>query len=60
MDILDDITGEAKEIAAVNSWLTYGEPLHRMREFGVTIKELDILDEARLTPDQIIAVIRVV
>jgi hypothetical protein len=58
LDILDDISGEAKEIYAVNPWLTYGEPLHRMREFGVTIKEMDLLDEARLTADQAVVVIR--
>ena len=57
LDILDDCTGEATEIAKINPWLTYGEPLHRMREFGVTLKELDMLDETRCVGDQILAVV---
>jgi hypothetical protein len=36
-----------------NSWLTYGEPMHRLREFGVLIKEIDMLDSNKLSLDQI-------
>jgi hypothetical protein len=52
MDVLDDPLGEAKEIHSVNRWLTYGEPLHRLREFGVTAKELDLIDEALLSMEE--------
>ena len=45
MDVLDDLTGEAAEIAEHNSWLTYGAPLHRLREWGCSHKLFDVLDE---------------
>jgi hypothetical protein len=52
MDILDDLKGEAEEIAENNNWLVYGEPLHRLREWGIIIKEFDLLDEAKLSSEQ--------
>lgn len=56
MDVIDDFFGESKEIHAVNPWITYGEPLHRMREFGVTLKELDNIDEKALSHDEMLKV----
>eukprot|EP01006_Ploeotia_vitrea_P046618 TRINITY_DN67042_c0_g1_i2.p1 TRINITY_DN67042_c0_g1~~TRINITY_DN67042_c0_g1_i2.p1 ORF type:complete len:330 (-),score=14.24 TRINITY_DN67042_c0_g1_i2:109-1098(-) len=53
LEILDDLTSEAKEVNEKNNWFTYGEPLHLLRQFGINIKELDMLDESTLTPDQI-------
>lgn len=53
MDILDDLKGEAEEIFEHNPWITYGQPLHQMREFGISsVKEFDLLDEAALTAEQ--------
>jgi len=49
MDVLDDLFGEAEEVHRHNPWLVYGEPLHRLREFGSLSRELDLLDE-RLVP----------
>jgi hypothetical protein len=59
IDVLDDLVryaishhlycsywiSEAQEVARANPWLTYGEQLHRMREFGVTLPELDLIDD---------------
>ena len=53
MDVLDDLSGEATEIHNVNPWITYGLPLHRLREFGVPVKEMDMLDEQKLSFDQL-------
>jgi predicted P-loop ATPase/GTPase len=52
MDVIDDPVGEAKEIYGFNRWFTYGEPLHRLREFGMTVKELDLIDEGPLSMEQ--------
>ena len=41
----------------MNGWLHYGEPMHRLREFGATIKELDLIDEAALSSEQMRVVV---
>jgi hypothetical protein len=48
MDVLDDFVGEAQEVMKKNPWLTYSVPVHRFREFGVHLKEFDLLDEKPL------------
>lgn len=53
MDVIDDLSGEAIEIHRHNPWLGYGESLQRLREFGVHLKELDLLDEGPLSLEQV-------
>lgn len=52
MEVLDDFQSEAESVHSFNSWLTYGLPLHRFREFGCTVSEFDLLNERALTPDE--------
>ena len=33
LEVLDDLTNEGTEINKVNNWFTYGEPLHKLREW---------------------------
>ena len=47
--VLDDVEAEATEVKENNSWLTYGEPLHRAREFGVMVPAIDALNERLLS-----------
>lgn len=53
LDVLDDFVGEAKEIHSKNKWLTYGMPIHRFREGGFRCRLADLLDERKLTKDEL-------
>lgn len=44
MDVLDDLVQDARQVERVNPWLRYGDELHRMREFGASFKEMDLID----------------
>jgi hypothetical protein len=57
MDILDDFEGEAREIHEHNPWLVYGQPLNYLREWGITLKEFDLLDESKLSSEQMRSII---
>lgn len=57
MDVVQNITAESAEIHVFNPWLNYSEPLHRLREGGLSQKEVDFLDEAKLSGEQILAVV---
>jgi len=40
------------QVAAVNGWLNYGDEMHRLREFGASFKEMDLIDESALGSEQ--------
>ena len=53
IDVMDDIEGEFKEIRSFNPCLEYLAPLHQFRESGVRIADLDLIDERKLSANQI-------
>lgn len=52
VDVIDDHKGDAEQVMQHNGWLTYGEPMHRIREFGASMKEFDIVDELPMSSEQ--------
>lgn len=53
IEVLDDFVSEAKEIYGHNRWLNYGLPLHRIREMGFHDSLLDLLDETKLSKEEL-------
>jgi hypothetical protein len=60
LDVLDDTAGEGKEVRKVNPWLSYGEVLHRVREFGCAPKVFDFLDERPLHVGEAAEVVKLI
>ena len=60
MDVIADITEEATQVYQYNPWLTFSLPMHRMREFGASSKDMDLIDERLLSPEQMLSVVSVV
>ncbi len=59
LDIIDDPVGEAQAVHEYNPWLNYAMPMHRMREFGTKMKELDMIDERALSAGQMMKVCKI-
>jgi hypothetical protein len=53
LEVLDDFISEAKEVVEHNTWLNYGLPLHRIREMGFSHRLFDLLDERKLSVDEL-------
>lgn len=53
LEVLDDVRAEAAEVRRINPWLTYGAPLHMLRELGCPNVAFDQLDEKLCTPSQL-------
>lgn len=53
LEVLDDVFGEAAEVAQHNDWLAYGPALHAARLFGLQHKLFDELDEREMAPSAI-------
>jgi hypothetical protein len=60
LDVLDDYVSEAKEVYECNPWLTYGIQLHRMREFGLVSKEIDLIDEKKIRGTEIWSYVNII
>lgn len=54
VEVLDDFVAEAKEVNRKNPWLNYALPLHRLRETGAKHRVFDLLDERRLSKDELL------
>ena len=53
LEVLDDFAAEAQEVHEHNKWLNYGLPIHRIREKGFHHRLFDLLDERRLSIDEL-------
>lgn len=51
--VLDSLEGEATTVIERNNWLTYGEPLHRLREFGILLPGMDKMAYKQLSKKEI-------
>ena len=53
LEVLDDHLSEAKEVARYNKWINYALPLHRVREMGCSDRVVDLVDERKLTMQEV-------
>ena len=58
LEVLDDPVSEGHEVHDHAPYLTYALPLHRLREWGTSVKLLDVLDERHLTLGEVLDLVR--
>lgn len=54
IEVLDDFISEAEEVEKCNPWLNYSLPIHRLREMGFPLSEMNDLDDRLLSKHEII------
>ena len=57
--LLSDHITTAAQVSQYNPWLTYGEPLHRLREFGMNVPPLEYLSTRALSEPEMRYVVNV-
>ena len=60
LEVLDDFIAEGQEVYEMNKWLVYGLPLHRIREMGFHDRLFDLLEERKLTKDEVYDLCRII
>ena len=53
LEVLDDFSGESKEVGKCNPWLNYALSMHRCRELGYHDRLFDLIDERPLTKGEL-------
>lgn len=51
--VLDDFVSDAKEVHNHNRWMKYNLPLHRCRKMGYYNPVFDLLDERKMTNNEL-------
>ena len=60
LDVIDDYFSEANEIYDINPNICYSTCLHQYREFGTKIAEFDLLDEMKLSYEQLCSIATII
>ena len=60
LEVIDDFWAEGAEVHKVNPWINYTLQIHRSREMGYQHRLFDLLDETRLSLDQVTEYLKIV
>lgn len=59
ISIMSHVKTEAMAVSENNNWLTYAEPLHCLREFGIALPAIDNLGMQQLSPHELWTLARI-